>query len=143
MAYKNSAGVKFNDATELIIRADPDGTVESCYNKSNNTEYVGGGNADYTTCNVTINKENAEGGITVLSCHLDVFFIPEETTMLMPKVNLTDDITTFEAVMYQGKGFVLVISNDPNDVISGTGNIISEEDGGFFFDGDITITIAQ
>lgn len=40
MAWKNSAGVKLNDATELIIRADVNGTVESCFNLSNNTEYV-------------------------------------------------------------------------------------------------------
>lgn len=46
-SYKNSAGVKFNDATELIIRADPDGTVESCFNLSNNTEYVNGGSDTY------------------------------------------------------------------------------------------------
>lgn len=43
MSVKNSAGVKFNDNTELIIQAAPDGTVESVYNLSNDTEYVGGG----------------------------------------------------------------------------------------------------
>ena len=42
MSVKNSAGVKLNDATELIIVADPDGTVESCYNKSSNKEFTGG-----------------------------------------------------------------------------------------------------
>lgn len=40
MAYKNSANVKFNDATDLIIMADPDGTVESCFNRSDNIEYI-------------------------------------------------------------------------------------------------------
>lgn len=48
MAVKNSAGVKFNDKTELIIQADPNGTVESVFNKSNNTEYVGGGGSAWT-----------------------------------------------------------------------------------------------
>lgn len=42
MAFKNSAGIKFNKDTELIIRADQDGTVESCFNLANNTEYAAG-----------------------------------------------------------------------------------------------------
>ena len=41
MAYKNSGAMKFNDATDLVIRADPDGTVESVYNLADNTEYIG------------------------------------------------------------------------------------------------------
>lgn len=53
MAYKNSANVKFNDATDLIIMADPDGTVESCYNLSNNTEYV---NEPLSEVSVTTNN---------------------------------------------------------------------------------------
>ena len=55
MAWKNSAGVKLNDATELIIRADIDGTVESCFNLSNNTEYVQPAYNTLATVNVTNN----------------------------------------------------------------------------------------
>ena len=40
MAYKNSGAMKFNDATDLVIRADPDGTVESVYNLADDTEYI-------------------------------------------------------------------------------------------------------
>lgn len=40
MAYKNSGAMKFNDATDLVIRADPDGTVESVYNLADSTEYI-------------------------------------------------------------------------------------------------------
>ena len=56
MSVKNSAGVKFNDATELIIQADPDGTVESVFNKSNNTEYVGG-SGGFEECTITITNK--------------------------------------------------------------------------------------
>lgn len=41
MAYKNSGAMKFNDATDLVIRADPAGIVESVYNLADNTEYIG------------------------------------------------------------------------------------------------------
>lgn len=40
MAYKNSGAMKFNDATDLVIRADPDGTVESVFNKADQKEYL-------------------------------------------------------------------------------------------------------
>lgn len=40
---KDSAGVKFNENTELIIEADPTGEVTSCRNVINGVEYVGGG----------------------------------------------------------------------------------------------------
>ena len=66
MSYKNSAGVKFNDATELIIRADPDGTVESCFNLSNNTEYVHP--AFDTFASVTITN-NTSASRTMLYCN--------------------------------------------------------------------------
>lgn len=56
MAYKNSAAVKFNDATDLIIRADPDGTVESCFNKADNTEYI---TATSIPVNVTLTLTNS------------------------------------------------------------------------------------
>ena len=57
MAYKNSANVKFNDATDLIIIADPDGTVESCFNLSNNTEYVHA--AGFTDSEIKVNNTQA------------------------------------------------------------------------------------
>lgn len=59
MSVKNSAGVKLNDATELIIRADPDGTVESCFNLANNTEYVGGGSSVETASVAVHNAKSA------------------------------------------------------------------------------------
>ena len=40
MAYINSANVKFPKA-DLIIEEDGTGTVTSCYNRTNSTEYVG------------------------------------------------------------------------------------------------------
>lgn len=58
MAWKNSAGVKLNDATELIIRADPNGTVESVLNVADGTEYIN----DYTPlkeASVIINNTSA------------------------------------------------------------------------------------
>lgn len=62
MAFKNSAGIKFNKDTELIIRADQDGTVESCYNLANNTEYVGSATpvtfADVTLTNTTASSKS-------------------------------------------------------------------------------------
>lgn len=59
MSYKNSAGVKLNDATELVIVAAPDGTVESCYNNSNNTEYAGDGSLKKATVTITNNHTSS------------------------------------------------------------------------------------
>lgn len=55
MGYKNSAGVKFNDSTDLIIRADENGTVESVFNRADSIEYIG----EYAVpSNVTVSITN-------------------------------------------------------------------------------------
>ena len=55
---KNSAGILFNENTDLIIEADKDGTVTNCRNLINETEYVGGGSSDgfdgFHTATITI-----------------------------------------------------------------------------------------
>lgn len=63
MAYKNSAGVKFNKDTELIITAAQDGTVESCYNLANNTEYVG---SSFVIENAAVSVKNEYGSSTTI-----------------------------------------------------------------------------
>lgn len=40
MSYLNSAGVKLNDNTDLIIEADPDGTVRNVFNRADNKSYT-------------------------------------------------------------------------------------------------------
>lgn len=59
MAYKNSGAMKFNDATDLVIRADPSGTVESCFNLANNTEYVNDPYEYYENQTVKINNASS------------------------------------------------------------------------------------
>ena len=56
MGYKNSGGMKFNDATDLIIRADEDGTVESCFNRADSIEYI---NEYSVPVNVSIKINNS------------------------------------------------------------------------------------
>ena len=70
MSYENSANVKFNDATDLIIKAKPDGTVVSCFNRSNNREYVGGGSPEPYYLDITITGPNA-GDYTVQATYAD------------------------------------------------------------------------
>lgn len=82
---KNSAGVKFNDNTDLIIEADPSGEVTSCFNRSNNTEYVGGGgDGDFSTAEVTIiGDEGASdfylGGLPVITDNGLIMFVYIDT----------------------------------------------------------------
>lgn len=40
MSYLNSAGIKLNDSTELIIEADPAGNVKKVFNMADNKSYV-------------------------------------------------------------------------------------------------------
>ena len=61
MAYKNSGAMKFNDAADLVIRADPDGTVESVYNLADNKEYINEySNLTNTTVVVTNNSASSK-----------------------------------------------------------------------------------
>lgn len=121
MAFKNSAGVKFNDNTELVIQADPDGTVESVFNKSNNTEYVGGGGGDLTTCTMTVEQRmdmsvpflfSDNGQSAVMSVRQS--FFPGEYTLVLYKgycigeyLGGTEPVITGDAVNTDG---MLIIS---------------------------------
>lgn len=65
MAYTNSANVKFPKA-DLIIEEDGTGTVTSCYNRTNSTEYV---HPAYDTfASVTITN-NTAASRTMLYCN--------------------------------------------------------------------------
>lgn len=109
MAVKNSAGVKFNDATELIIQADPDGTVESCFNLSNNTEYVGG----LSTQSYTLKLTNNFGSMIVVN-HMQ--YVSDYAVPLSYSVanNITSDISCI------GGTYVPLVTNGAKfEIISG------------------------
>lgn len=64
MEYKNSAAVKLNDKTDLVITADPDGNVESVVNLADNSftgwKRLGGGT-------VTVNATTTGGQVAEFS----------------------------------------------------------------------------
>lgn len=73
---KDSAGVKFNENTELIIEADPTGEVTSCRNIINGVEYVGGGGeSDFSTAEVTF-LDDTSGNYDPYSWGEDIIIIP-------------------------------------------------------------------
>lgn len=129
---KNSAGVTFNENTDLIIEADPDGTVTSCYNKSNNTEYVGGGSSDFSTAEVTITLSVEYGN----------------TGLYMPLIrrglcSVNEIVTSMsaETLLYNGE-LGVVLPDNLNITTTGNAEIISEGQRFLIITGDCGIDIS-
>lgn len=82
MAYKNSGAIKFNDATDLVIRADPDGTVESVFNKADSVEYINKQFVPPENYHLTINNNSsAAKTIYYLQYGSNGYLTPPHTTV--------------------------------------------------------------
>lgn len=144
---KNAAGILFNENTELIVEADPDGTVTSCRNLKNNTEYVGGGggSSDFSTAEVTfinsaedtaynvyIQTDDVEGflyiGVPDNAVSVDStenytvkLPFPADGALVISLDSIADDIDTLIEPIVTGGVFV---DGDGNLIIAGDGSVI-------------------
>lgn len=124
MAYKNSGAMKFNDATDLVIRADPDGTVESVYNLADSTEYI----TQYSNpvnVNVKINNTTASS-VPVYAVYLDSGVITSR------RVNVAAGGYANVAVIKGSKNTVgsgSTITLDSGDITIDTLTFTAESDG--------------
>lgn len=122
---KNAAGILFNENTELIVEADPDGTVTSCRNLKNNTEYVGGGggSSDFSTAEVTYTLINTNGNAAT------GIGIVNDTLAYLDGISVQDN-DTISYVLYKGSQEVEAV--DVAEItVSGNATILdqSEDDG--------------
>ena len=140
MAYKNSANVKFNDATDLIIRADPDGTVESCYNLSNSTEYVGVNN------NITLSKVRIKNNTENYRLFEAPWASDDENYGIAAETNIeiaADQEIEINVICYYQMAFAFVFDENMTTVddLTVSGNITSDESGNILISGDGNIII--
>ena len=109
---KNSAGVKFNDNTELIIEADPTGEVTSCRNLINGVEYVGGGG--FTTATVTVTHSSRAA-----NSQFDAIWYNEESEIW--NVNIGNP-GTYNIIIPPG-GYYILYAGSAQDYGNISGNI--------------------
>ena len=128
MAYKNSGAMKFNDATDLVIRADPDGTVESVFNKADGVEYINQYSA-LTNVNLTI-KNNKSASVNFQLPVYDNGYITGRGISLAPGATFTRTILKNGMLFTATSGSWNVVSGDctvidsNNIVISGDASIV-------------------
>lgn len=114
MAYKNSGAMKFNDATDLVIRADPDGTVESCLNNADGIEYVGS-YSPAKNVDVTINNTTAATRtLYVAAVNANGLIAPASAS-----VNANSTIN----VQLLDNGLLATTSNYTFEIVSGQGAV--------------------
>ena len=119
MAYKNSAGIKFNKDTELIITAAQDGAVESCYNLANNTEYVG---SSFVVEPASVNIKNERASSTTI-------YYPAESTLVEGYIRggyaaINSGSTGTYSVLKEGT--IQLSSGQTWEIVSGDAEIIAD-----------------
>lgn len=139
---KNSAGVKFNDLTELIIEAEPTGEVTSCRNLINGIEYIGGGGDDIILADFkVINNTSGQVEVNGAFCTFNEYDEPQYTSGAFLLVFENEEITQKIAV-YHGHATIRCVVSSP-DTISISGDITAGYGGYYDVTGNATLTINQ
>lgn len=134
---KNSAGITFNENTDLIIEAEPTGEVTSCRNIINGVEYVGGGGGsnDLSTAEVTVNITGGDGAIFSLA------YLLEEGDMKAVFANIQGSGIYNVIIAGIGSFGLLYSTNWKIDEV--TGNIEKQDDSAVIVSGSGTINIIR
>ena len=126
---KYSAGIKFNKNAELIIEADPNGTVTSCRNLSNDTEYI---NSSFVNVEIT-----TDDGCTIIGPFV---YEEEEIVCIVPQIEIPEGGGSVEEkIVILKDGAVLFISDNPVNIeVTGDASVNNES---VYVTGDCTISI--
>lgn len=136
---KNSAGIIFNENTDLIIEADPTGEVTSCRNVINGVEYVGGGGgeSDLSFAEVTITNNSSFATTIYIPIANELTETPFDPACMANAYTLSGETKTFRAILYKGK---LMLTANPSFSVSGNADI---QMGQLIITGDCSITISD
>ena len=81
MALIDSAGIRLNPASEIIVEANKEGEVISARNEVNGIEYVGGGSGDIVLSDLhIINNSNSDIQLNGAMCKYSEYDDPQYTS---------------------------------------------------------------